>query len=60
MTCDGDGVLIFFFPDGSEFREREREREVLGLKKLNNFLFVFYIILMCCNVKIEHLMYGVL
>ena len=40
--------------------ERERDREVLGLKKLNNFLFVFYIILMCCNVKIEHLMYGVL
>ena len=37
-------------------REREREREVLGLEKLNDFFFsVVYIILMCCNVKIEHL-----
>ena len=52
-------VMVFwFFSDGGEFRERGRG--VLALKKLNNFLLVVYIILMCCNVKIEHLMYNVL
>ena len=52
----------FSSPNGGESRERERERErgLLSLKKLNNFLLVVYIILMCCNVKIEHLIYGVL
>ena len=33
LTCDGDGVLIFFFPDGSEFRERERQRG-FGFKEI--------------------------
>ena len=43
-------------------REREREREVLGLEKLNDYYYFFkfffsvvYIILMCCNVKIKYL-----
>ena len=64
----GLGVLVFFFLFLFSFapmvvsleRERERERGLLSLKKLNNFLLVVYIILMCCNVKIEHLIYGVL
>ena len=34
----------------------ERKREVLSLEKLNNFFKDVYVILMCCNVKIECLM----
>ena len=34
--------------------------EVLGLQKLNDFLLVVYIIVMCCNIKIEHSIQGVL
>ena len=52
-------VMVFWFFSGcGEFRERRRG--VLALKKLNTFLLVVYIILMCCNVKIEHLMYDIL
>ena len=52
-------VMVFWFFSGcGEFRERGRG--VLALKKLNTFLLVVYIILMCRNVKIEHLMYDIL